>query len=307
MRLSERIAKGIGIDESYVTIIASRTNLYAKYYIPKKNGRYRLILQPSKELKVLQRWLLRNIFAYFPVSEYSSAYSKGNSVRKNAAVHKEGRYLLHTDITNFFPTISRTMLKQYFQSNESLTRKLGMADEDIELILDICLYRGENLVVGSVASPQIANMLMYAFDLELKQMLDGFGSFRYTRYADDIVISSMSFIDEQVLKQTEQLMIKYGFKMNHEKTYYMGKNGKRQVTGIVLDNNRNALTIGNKKYKKFQRMLYDYLVKGHGDLGYIKGYLAYIQEVSRQQYDQLAEIYKRYDMENVLFHNANGR
>ena len=77
-----------------------------------------------------------------------------------------------------------------------------MADEDIELILDICLYRGENLVVGSVASPQIANMLMYAFDLELKQMLDGFGSFRYTRYADDIVISSMSFIDEQVLKQT---------------------------------------------------------------------------------------------------------
>ena len=307
MRLSERIAKGIGIDESYVTIIASRNNLYAKYYIPKKNGRYRLILQPSKELKVLQHWLLRNIFAYFPVSEYSSAYSKGNSVRKNAAVHKEGRYLLHTDITNFFPTISRTMLKQYFQSNESLTRKLGMADEDIELILDICLYRGENLVVGSVASPQIANMLMYAFDLELKQMLDGFGSFRYTRYADDIVISSMSFIDEQVLKQTEQLMIKYGFKMNHEKTYYMGKNGKRQVTGIVLDNNRNALTIGNKKYKKFQRMLYDYLVKGHGDLGYIKGYFAYIQGVSRQQYDQLAEIYKRYDMENVLFHNANGR
>ena len=306
MRLSERIAKGIGIDESYVIIIASRNNLYAKYYI-QKNGRYRLILQPSKELKVLQHWLLRNIFAYFPVSEYSSAYSKGNSVRKNAAVHKEGRYLLHTDITNFFPTISRTMLKQYFQSNESLTRKLGMADEDIELILDICLYRGENLVVGSVASPQIANMLMYAFDLELKQMLDGFGSFRYTRYADDIVISSMSFIDEQVLKQTEQLMIKYGFKMNHEKTYYMGKNGKRQVTGIVLDNNRNALTIGNKKYKKFQRMLYDYLVKGHGDLGYIKGYLAYIQEVSRQQYDQLAEIYKRYDIENVLFHNANDR
>lgn len=67
--------------------------------------------------------------------------------------------MLHTDITNFFPTISRTMLKQYFQSNESLMRKLGMADEDIELILDICLYRGENLVVGSVASPQIANML----------------------------------------------------------------------------------------------------------------------------------------------------
>ena len=44
MRLSERIAKGIGIDESYVTIIASRNNLYAKYYIPKKKLLLRIII-----------------------------------------------------------------------------------------------------------------------------------------------------------------------------------------------------------------------------------------------------------------------
>ena len=71
MTLSEKIANGIGIDEAYVEIIATRNNLYAKYYIPKKNGRKRLIMQPSKELKVIQRWLVKNILCDFPISEYS--------------------------------------------------------------------------------------------------------------------------------------------------------------------------------------------------------------------------------------------
>lgn len=301
MTLSEKIANGIGIDEAYVEIIATRNNLYAKYYIPKKNGRKRLIMQPSKELKVIQRWLVKNILCDFPISEYSYAYNKGDSIKKNALIHRKGSHLLHTDIINFFPSISRNMLKLYFENNEKIVRKLGLTENDIELLLDICLYRGEFLVVGSVASPRISNMVMYEFDLEVKNILDDFGQFQYTRYADDIVISSTSFIVEEVLEEIEQLMETYGFHMNRNKTYYMSKNKKRQVTGIVLDNNRDVLTIGTKKYKMLQRMIYSYLIKGEGDLSYIKGYLSYIKEVSKQQYCQLKTTYSRYDKERKIF------
>lgn len=303
MRLSEKIARGLGIDESYVKIISTRNHLYAKYYIPKKNGKRRLILQPSKELKVVQRWLLKNILCYFPVSQYSFAYSKGDSINKNAAVHSRGEHLLHTDISDFFPSISRKMLLYYFINNKQIVTELDLTREDIELILDICLYRGENLVVGSVASPRIANMVMYEFDLQLKKILDEYGRYQYTRYADDIVISSMSFIDEDILIKINQLMVEHGFQMNKDKTYYMGRNKKRQVTGIVLDNNRNILTIGNKKYKEFQRKLYCYLVKKEGDLAYIKGYLSYIKGINRKQYEQLVTIYRRYDRKKELFEN----
>ena len=175
MTLSEKIANGIGIDEAYVEIIATRNNLYAKYYIPKKNGRKRLIMQPSKELKVIQRWLVKNILCDFPISKYSYAYNKGDSIKKNALIHRKGSHLLHTDIINFFPSISRNMLKLYFENNEKIVRKLGLTENDIELLLDICLYRGEFLVVGSAASPRISNMVMYEFDLELKNILDDFG------------------------------------------------------------------------------------------------------------------------------------
>ena len=63
------------------------------------------------------------------------------------------------------------MLLYYFINNKQIVTELDLTREDIELILDICLYRGENLVVGSVASPRIANMVMYEFDLQLKKNL----------------------------------------------------------------------------------------------------------------------------------------
>ena len=255
MRLNERIANSVGIDARYVDIIASRNNLYAKYYVDKKNGGKREVLQPSKELKVVQRWLLRNILNHFQISKYSFAYSKGDSVKRNALHHQESKYMLHTDITNFFPSITRTMLFDYFGKNKQILNELGIDDEDIKLILDICLYKGKYLVVGSVASPRIANMIMYEFDVKLKDKLDSIGNFRYSRYADDIVISSNNFIDDKIINVIEDFMTEYGFTMNRKKTYFMNKKCKRQVTGVVIDNNINKLTVGNRRYKEREYLI----------------------------------------------------
>lgn len=301
MKLNEKIANSIGIDAKYVEFIALRNNLYARYFIDKKGGGKREILQPSKELKVIQRWLLRNILNNFPVSEYSYAYSKGNSIRKNALFHKNSKYILHTDITNFFPSITRQMLFGYFRNNRQIIDELGLDDEDIKFMLDICLYKGKYLVVGSVASPRIANMVMYDFDLELKKKLDSMGEFYYTRYADDIVISSYDYIDKNLVDIVEKYITEYGFEMNHKKTFFMNKKGKRQITGVVIDNNSNKLTIGNRKYKQFERILYKYLVKNEGNEEYIRGYLAYIKELNIEQYRQIEKIYKKYDKQMKIF------
>lgn len=301
MSLSDRIANDIGIDASYVETISARNYLYAKYYIEKKSGGKREILQPSKELKVLQRWILKKILSYFPVSKYSYAYSKGDSVKKNASMHKESKYLLHTDISDFFPSITREMLKDYFMENRKIVNKLELSKEDIELILDICLYRGRYLVVGSVASPRIANMIMYGFDMKLKDELDKSASFVYTRYADDIVISSKHYIDGAVVDTVAKQMDEYGFQMNRKKTYFMNRKCKRQVTGVVIDNNRNKLSVGNEKYKMIERQIYQYLIKGEGNPEYITGYLAYIKQLNKKQFDQIRRIYIKYDKSGKLF------
>ena len=146
---------------------------------------------------------------------------------------------------------------------------------------------------------------MNEFDIKLKGKLDDIGDFQYSRYADDIIVSSNYFIEGKVINVIESLMNEYGFSMNHEKTYFMNKKCKRQVTGVVIDNNLNKLTIGNRKYKEIERMLYCYLVKNQGNIEYIKGYLSYIKEINIEQYMQIEKIYIKYDKQGSLFGCCN--
>lgn len=81
MNIIERISQDLGLDPQYVRNIARRNKLYKQYYIPKGKGK-RMILQPSRELKVIQYWMCQNIFSEFPISKYCSAYEKKCSIKK---------------------------------------------------------------------------------------------------------------------------------------------------------------------------------------------------------------------------------
>lgn len=300
--LCKKIAEDLHIDEDYIRIISRRNDLYIKYVIKKKNNSgNRIIFHPSRELKVLQKWILNNLLKSFPISEFSSAYSKGDSIKKNAMKHKGSNFIFHTDIKNFFPSITREMLLDFFKENDDITKELKLSKKDIDLILDICLYRGMNLTIGSVASPRIANIFMHDFDISLNEGISKFGNLVYTRYADDIIISSKNYIDNEIVKVVDRELNKVNLIRNPDKTYFMSKQHKRQVTGVVIDNNSNKITVGNKKYKEFQRKIYNFLVKGEGDISRILGYLSFIEDLNKEQYEQLKTIYSKYDKYKQLF------
>lgn len=103
MSLVDRMSKDLGLDQNYLRNNINRNNgRYIKYYKQKRNCEPRTILHPAKEIKVMQYWVCKNIFSEFPVSNFSMAYSKGDSIAKNALVHRYANYILHTDIVNFF-------------------------------------------------------------------------------------------------------------------------------------------------------------------------------------------------------------
>lgn len=300
MNLLERMSTELGIDQKYIINCSKRNNLYAQYYIKKKNGKKRKILQPSKELKVLQYWIGKNIFEQFPISKYSMAYQKGCSIKRNAQYHKHGRYILHTDIISFFESIKRETLHSFFVRNKSIVDTLKLSPPEMDLIMDLVLYKGTNLVVGSVASPVISNCVMYDFDLRIAEIVEK-KSMRYSRYADDIIISSNSYIDKSLLNNIDQLLEEYGFKRNINKTYFMSKHKRREVTGIIIDNNNNSLSLGRAKYIKLKHDIYEYLVKSIGDVNQIKGMLAYLQDVDCKRYVALKNTYIKYDKKGEIF------
>lgn len=300
MALIELISKDLNIDVGYLKNIANRNNLYKKFYIY-QNTKKREILQPSKELKVVQYWLCKNLFSDFPKSKFSRAYDKGCSIQKNAKEHANNKFFLHMDIKNFFPSINRAMVKNLFDKNPDIIRKWELNEYDIEFILNIVLHRGNNLVIGSVASPLISNLVMLDFDNEIYSILRKKGDFTYTRYADDIVVSSQHFIPLKVITDIETVIKEFGFYPNKDKTYFMNKSSKRQVTGVVIDNNTNCVTIGTSRYKEIKSCLYKFLVKNEGDIDELRGYLAFVRGVNEKQYNQLRNIYSRYDKNKQLF------
>lgn len=299
--LRDLIGKSLGIDPGYIENITERNDKYKRYYINKKGGGRRYILQPSKELKVIQSWMVKNIFTEFPISRYSYAYSKHDSILNNAQAHYGSRYILHSDIESFFPSIDEYKLRWFFNKNSTIINRLGLNPDDIDLILKICLYKGSYLVIGSPASPIISNIFMYDFDNELVQLLEGKGKYIYTRYADDITISSLNYIPCELIKDIQKLMEKYGFKINLKKTYFSSKKDCRRITGIVIDNNCEKMSIGNRRYKEFERAIYNYLIKKQGNREYLLGYLNFIKSINLSQYNQLRRIYVKYDKKAEIF------
>ncbi|MGL5067732.1 MAG: retron St85 family RNA-directed DNA polymerase [Sarcina sp.] len=291
----ELMNKDLDLDKDYILKVAKKNTAYKKYKIPKKNGKWRTIYHPSKELKLLQYWVVKRIFSKFPISESSMAYSKGNSIKNNALYHKNSKYILHLDISKFFENIT------HFHLDKLLDKIEGISNEDIKLIKNIVFYEGKNLVVGSSASPIISNCIMKNIDDKILKISSENGELLYTRYADDMIISSNNYIEINIIQKIRDILRAEYFELNEEKTYFMNKSCKRTITGIVIDNNDNTLSIGSEKYRKFKRELYKFLIKKEGDKDKILGYLAFIKDIDPKRYNNLKVIYSKYDREKSIF------
>jgi len=114
------------------------------------------------------------------------------------------------------------------------------------------------LPTGAHYSPTVSNLILGGLDLEIMSMLDNDDhEFTYTRYADDICISTRDVrrangefaINIDLVKRIEQDIHGYGFYLNYDKTNIMGAKDRKQIAGIVLDHNsgENRLSIGSAK------------------------------------------------------------
>ena len=95
---------GIGLLDVQRTLLRAPVR-YKVYSIPKRNGNRRIIAQPAREVKRLQRALMKVLLSKLPIHEAATAYRKGRSTLDNARAHAENGPILKLDLKNFFPSI----------------------------------------------------------------------------------------------------------------------------------------------------------------------------------------------------------
>jgi RNA-directed DNA polymerase len=285
MSLIKMMSSSLGIDETYIISVASNSKRNYSYYdIPKRDGTQRKVYHPSPVLKTLQYWLVNKIFNKCKVSNHSFAYSKGCSIKNNAEFHKDNNYILHMDIEKYFESITKSHIINMIHSNKAELEQFSLDESDIKLINSICLY-GTHLVIGSVCAPRISNCVMYNFDIELNELLAKYGHIKYTRYADDIIISSKNYLNYEIVDVVNNLLVKYNFKVNHSKTRFMSMANRRKITGLILDKNR--VSVGFKMHKEIKQMLYQKLIKNIGNSRVILGYLYFLKDIEPEYFNKI--------------------
>ncbi|MCF8219238.1 MAG: reverse transcriptase family protein [Bacteroidales bacterium] len=220
---------------------------YDKYHIPKKNPKlgYRIVyeIRTLSALNIL-KVLKFNLSTLYKPHVSVHGFVLGRGVFSNAKQHLANYYLLRTDIKNFFESINIDMVYEVFID-------LGFIPEIAEVLSKITTL-DNHLVQGLPTSPIIANLVLKNMDTELKSLCKKYNAV-YTRYADDISISSNS--DLPPLKEIENIVNKSKFKLNTKKTKTFKRGQNQFVTGLSICDNLYP-RIPKKIKRKIRQELY---------------------------------------------------
>jgi retron-type reverse transcriptase len=270
---------------------------YKVYEIEKRQpGQKRTIAQPSREVKRLQYWLIKNLLEGYPVHSAAIAYCRGKSILNNAKAHAKKRYLLKLDFKDFFHSIKATDFERLIRES----RLQDIDDSDIVGLTRILFWRrargGELILsIGAPSSPILSNILLYEFDRRVTEFCKPV-HITYTRYADDLTFSTngkdrLKLVEGEIARMCRDLPYPK-LKLNAKKTVHASKAVSRRVTGLVLSND-GFVSIGHERKRQLHAAVYRYK---HGRLSQeeitaLSGMLAFVHSIEPKFLYSLARRY----------------
>jgi RNA-directed DNA polymerase len=282
--LIQRMAFDLGVPGPVLRRLArSAPHRYKVYTIPKRSGSgIRVIAQPAKEVKAVQRWLVANEFSLLPRHDAATAYAEGSSILTNAQRHLAGRFLLKMDFAEFFPSIKEADLTAHIAKH--LPDRYTEAELGLICRFSLWYPPGSHLLelcIGAPSSPILSNTVMHDFDVALSAYCALHGIV-YTRYADDLAFSTslpdclarVPGIVRDVLTRAPYPTLR----VNERKTVFTSKKFMRSVTGLVISS-QGKLSLGRDRKRLIRAMLH-WFVTGKlstSESAKLKGLLAFAE------------------------------
>lgn len=220
---------------------------YRRFTIPKKNGGVRVIQAPQGEIKSVQEGINSMLtwiyMSYAPKAAHG--LMKKRSIVSNALPHVQKQWVLNFDLRDFYVSITEKRVAGLFRAIPFCLPH-WIADKLAKLTTTPI-----GLPQGGPSSPVIANMVAYQLDLSLTQLAKNYG-YDYTRYADDITLSSNKpFAAKIVAFDTESnrymlgdkllaIVADCGFRVNLSKTRLQHCHERQVVTGLTVNDKPNV-------------------------------------------------------------------
>lgn len=266
----------------------NKSQHFETFQLPKRSGGYRTITAPNDDIKLAYTQIKNDLLNKLKVLTHQNAwaYTVYRSTYHAVQQHQrnESQWFLKIDIKKFFDNCSQELIKTQlnkiypFYLNKELTEELAKF-----ATLD------DQLPQGTPLSPLLTNILMVPFDHHFSQYCKN-NDLIYTRYADDIIISSkQTFSFKHILHKIDEIMEEhhYNFKINTKKTRYGSRNGRNWNLGLML-NKDNQITLGHE-YKRQLKVIIHKIY--HQELPYQDphyiGLVAYLKQIEPMYYNHL--------------------
>ncbi len=256
-----------------------RLRHYRYHWLRKPTGGLRLIEEPKPLLKHFQRVVLREVLDRIPVHAAAHGFRRGHSGLTYAAGHVGQRIVIHLDLEDFFTSIEAGRVYGIFRrcgypepvahlltglSTNSISRR---AWAEAPRPADAAMLPGyrrlgrrlaqSHLPQGAPTSPAIANLAAFRLDRRLSALAGALGM-TYTRYADDLALSSPRRHTADELSATIKLITRIataeGFRINPTKTSIRRAGQRQQLAGIVVNERPN---VNRREYERLKATLHN--------------------------------------------------
>ncbi|VVT53836.1 Retron-type RNA-directed DNA polymerase (EC [Kosakonia radicincitans] len=274
------MSKATRISVETLRLMIHRADFRYRIYSVEKKGperKMRTIYQPSRELKALQGWVLRNILDKLSSSPFSMGFEKNQSILNNATPHMGANFILNIDLEDFFPSLTADKVFGVFHS-------LGYNRLISSSLTKICCYKNI-LPQGAPSSPKLANLICSKLDYRI-QGYAGSRGLIYTRYADDLTLSAQSM--KKVVKAKDFLISiipTEGLTVNSKKTCISGPRSQKKVTGLVIS--QEKVGVGRLKYKEIRAKIHHVFTGRSVEVEHVKGWLSFISSVDAKSHKRL--------------------
>ncbi|MBI1974656.1 MAG: RNA-directed DNA polymerase [Candidatus Zambryskibacteria bacterium] len=215
-----------------------------------RSGEYRkIVFTKSDPYRIFLRTLSAFLYEWYShrIPDSVHGFVKRRSIITNAQQHTQKKSVTNIDIKHFFESIT-------FKEVHGIFIKVGFQDKIAGKLTELVTVDGV-LAAGFATSPVLSNIACLDLDEDFKNLANEHGLI-YTRYADDITLSSNKEIPSK--EEIKNILIKYGFEINENKYRIYRRGGPQYVTGLSVVDKRPRLS---KKFKRRLRLELYYIKK----------------------------------------------
>lgn len=270
----------------------NKKKYYREFKIPKRNGKMRDIKEPLGDMKIIQKNICVKMKSDLQILPHDCCHGfvKGRRCLSAMEKHQDNQsmWFLKLDISNFFPSISSGLIYETFKM---IPQMASLPIEVRRNLVNLLTDETGHLTQGCISSPYIANLVLLDFDYKFSEYCR-INNLTYTRYADDMCISSRVKFNPKEVEREVKRLLPAGIKINSEKTKLTSINCQNVFLGIHY-NQAKELTVGHETKHLMK------IIAHKGELGQIpdeekatwKGRLSYYQGIEPEYFSQ-----KRFDI-----------